>query len=571
MESYQEAYAPAGQAQHMHDGGLPGVAPPYTQNYVHMPDNNGLPSLSAKLENYPRTRPQPRPAFKGPHAGIQPQPVYQCTDFQLPPIDPGLPVEQANPLRLPPLGNHHPTISQHHVSTGQVPQSAHMDGPALAAVESDPELVPVETLVRKGKRKATEPDARAPPTTKKTRPPKDLVAASAKAAGKDKSGSKGRQKGAGGYGKEDVDALLAIVEQRLPQGQMGWEWVMKDFNSWAEKNNANTRDVRGLRAKFDAIVKHRKPTGSATVPDYITKAWLISEAINERAGLLEVEDTARFQDSGDEDNVIDISSDKDLEEVREIPPPITSKTVAKGYCVNPPAPPPLGAKGRTRAAATSDALTSITSIFSPDAQARREDARFMNTFQMSQLSSIQQELRDTRARIDILHDRLNSETRRADRAESELAVLKVVMQGTGSRYGHGRQCSRSPADYGYRDRSPRHSRSSHHYESSRPTFEHRHSAQWRSPSPQYHQYHRPPSPPAARPWSPIAGPSSLAALASVAASLPYGDTTSSKENQPPASSGLLLTPSKAASGNIVLNLTPYTSDGILATNTGACL
>ncbi|KDQ52812.1 hypothetical protein JAAARDRAFT_197890 [Jaapia argillacea MUCL 33604] len=49
------------------------------------------------------------------------------------------------------------------------------------------------------------------------------------------------------------------------------------------------------------IVKTKKPTGDAEVPEYVTRAWSLDEQISDKAAMMEIDDA----------DIIDISSDEE--------------------------------------------------------------------------------------------------------------------------------------------------------------------------------------------------------------------------------------------------------------------
>jgi hypothetical protein len=81
---------------------------------------------------------------------------------------------------------------------------------------------------------------------------------------------------------------------------------------------------------------------------------------------------------------------------------------------------------------------------------QRDDARFAQSMHLTQLANIQVELCETRARADMLRDQLSAETRRADRAEAQLDILKTL-RGGGSFLSYGERYHDEGPAGGYRD------------------------------------------------------------------------------------------------------------------------
>lgn len=122
---------------------------------------------------------------------------------------------------------------------------------------------------------------------------------------------------------------------------------------------------------------------------------------------------------------------------------------------------PLEDVRRPRSTAATQALDRITSVFDPATMHERDESWMAQQVQLSQLSSFQQEIRELRARHDLLNDRLNAETRCADRAEQQLELQATIQDRRGRRH---RQRHRSYSSDNSRS-SPSHSRSpqSHSY------------------------------------------------------------------------------------------------------------
>ncbi|KDQ52852.1 hypothetical protein JAAARDRAFT_197923 [Jaapia argillacea MUCL 33604] len=254
-------------------------------------------------------------------------------------------------------------------------------------------------------------------------------------SGPSKRKSKGRKKGATGYSEAEVRQLLALVCTYLPVAGIGWSWVTTDYNKWAETNYYRIRDGKGLQAKFDGIVKTKKPTGDAEVPWYVKSAWELDDNISKKVASLTLDDPElRDADLGDGDDpedaaeasILEITSGSD-EEIKNKAPPKTS-SIIKVYKINPPVPTSssTAATKPTRGRIANEALATLSTVFAPEACAERDDQRFASMYQFSQLSTLQTEVRELRARVDVLQDRLNSETRRADKAEQELALNKAL-------------------------------------------------------------------------------------------------------------------------------------------------
>lgn len=158
----------------------------------------------------------------------------------------------------------------------------------------------------------------------------------------------------------------------------------------------------------------------------IQRAKELEDAINARA------DLAAFDDGTDEE---------DIEIQSELPPPDAAEqksekkatTVMKAYRSEPPLPPPAKRPRNASTSAAAEAMKMATSFFQPSKVQERQEQHLQNAFQITQLTTLQTELRDARLRIDSLQDRLGAEmrradqeARRADQLEFELKLQKMM-------------------------------------------------------------------------------------------------------------------------------------------------
>lgn len=125
---------------------------------------------------------------------------------------------------------------------------------------------------------------------------------------------------------------------------------------------------------------------------------------------------------------------------------IKGGSLVKAYQVNPPL------SKQARVASATDALSTISTMFSPDVMQQR-DASWM-----AQLSTYQVEIQELCSCIDTLQDQLMEETCWADKAESELQLLWMMQANQSS--------SCSYQDYSARTPDYRHHRDSYYHPSS---------------------------------------------------------------------------------------------------------
>ncbi|KDR67831.1 hypothetical protein GALMADRAFT_216203 [Galerina marginata CBS 339.88] len=291
-----------------------------------------------------------------------------------------------------------------------------------------------------GRRRTIQPDPKGkgkervvdsePKSTKRKALPGDIEGPAAKK----KRG--GRVNGAPNYSEVDVDALLDIVEVRLPVGPIGWTQVGEDFGKWAKSEGRPERTAKSLENKYKQLVRTKKPTGEGTIPSEIARALEIEQLILIEAETRELDDS-EIVDQDDQD-VLELSTEDEEDSPPARKPNKDVKTVKqepKTYSVGlsrrmaereQPAP-----RNRTsRVNQSQDFLSSISSALDPSTQEARDDARAARSMQSTQIFTMYQTLRDSQTTTETLRTRLQeSETARADalrkvdKLEIELRIL----------------------------------------------------------------------------------------------------------------------------------------------------
>ena len=79
---------------------------------------------------------------------------------------------------------------------------------------------------------------------------------------------KGRKKGARGWVKKEIDALLDIIESILPCGSKQWDLVSLELLDYGFKQ----RDGKSCKHKFEMLWTKERPTGMSEIPLHITSA-----------------------------------------------------------------------------------------------------------------------------------------------------------------------------------------------------------------------------------------------------------------------------------------------------------
>ncbi|KAJ7091997.1 hypothetical protein B0H15DRAFT_777771, partial [Mycena belliarum] len=211
---------------------------------------------------------------------------------------------------------------------------------------------------------------------------------------------KGRPKGSPNFSDEDVSKLLDAVQKVLPLGQKGWKAVTHRYQKWARTARRPERDAKSLEAKYKAILKQKKPTGSASCPPAIKRAHRIETMINERADTRELHDS----DVADEG---DASSDDSIEVLDAVARRAPSPPLCRNPRMNAP-----------------ELVNKLSHAFDPDTQRARDEERSQRSFQSAQIFAMSQQLRDAQAIIETLRNRAHDAERARDRAELRLELAE---------------------------------------------------------------------------------------------------------------------------------------------------
>ncbi|PLW18272.1 hypothetical protein PCASD_16074 [Puccinia coronata f. sp. avenae] len=106
----------------------------------------------------------------------------------------------------------------------------------------------------------------------------------------------GRAKGSQGYSTEDCMALVEAVKEHLPLGSQEWGYVLERYNTYANDNKRAIREQDSIKYKFQALVKHAKPTGDPNCPSHVREAKLTQKAMDNRAHVVACNDDAESDD-----------------------------------------------------------------------------------------------------------------------------------------------------------------------------------------------------------------------------------------------------------------------------------
>lgn len=374
---------------------------------------------------------------------------------------------------MPPISNNNDQFSpgrwsatsQSHISSFPSP---HHPAPRPASNSDAPPVKDPVPATRKKRRAVLDGDADNPMTAAAPKKAKAGAKSGARSAagataakGKGKATSAsvgtdarytGRQPGAQNYTDDDLSQLLDLVDDVLPIGQANWHAICADFNAWAMANGRPIRTYKPLKTKYESVcfalpsylsvtfirctlqLARAKPTGSADVPENVTRAWEIEERINGKIHLrvLNDEDIADAEEEMEE-RVIEVEDDSDPEIQVIQPPPKWSKTpgghvVAKGVRLDAPA--PRRSAGPTRGGQAKEFLATMSAALDPATREARDDARFARSLMQDEMARLTQENRDLRARVDVLQDRLHSESQRAQQQALQVSTLQSRLELT---------------------------------------------------------------------------------------------------------------------------------------------
>jgi len=66
-------------------------------------------------------------------------------------------------------------------------------------------------------------------------------------------GKRGRKLGSTAYQEIELIKLLSFINEKLPIGGAGWDWVASQYNGWAKRRGHCERAAKALRCKYDAV------------------------------------------------------------------------------------------------------------------------------------------------------------------------------------------------------------------------------------------------------------------------------------------------------------------------------
>ena len=188
-------------------------------------------------------------------------------------------------------------------------------------------------------------------------------------------------------------------------------------------------------------MKTTKPTGDAEMPDYVYEAHEIEDEINDKAGTRDLDDDDLV------DEVIEVSSDNEIENVKPVPKKTVVKKEPGKFVARRPTADRLPSRSSRTPRLANDLLSNLSRTFDPATQAANSEERTTRAFQANQLFSLAAQVREQQSVIESLRTRLaesdrdrNAAERRADKAEMLYMVSNTKVQ-----HESGRRWASSPA------------------------------------------------------------------------------------------------------------------------------
>ncbi|KAI0748870.1 hypothetical protein C8Q74DRAFT_1394985 [Fomes fomentarius] len=397
-------------------------------------------------DNTAQAPPLPPPP---PHSQPQPRPYHgpPC-DFQYPPQGPPhspFPYNSRYTYQMPPISNNNDqyspgrwaATSQSHNSSFPSP---HHPAPRPASNSDAPPVKDPVPATRKKHCAVLDGDADNPVTTATPKKAKAGAksgacsaagATAAKGKGKATSASVGtdacytsRQPGAQNYTDDDLSQLLDLVDDTSMHGL--WQMATLFAHTSHSKHNMNRYTLQ--------LACTTKPTGSADVPENVTRAWEIEERINRKIHLcaLNDEDIADTKEEMEE-RVIEVEDDSDPE-IEVIEPPLKrSKTpsghvVAKGVRLDTLA--LRHSAGPTRGGQAKEFLATMLVALDLATREACDDARFAWSLMQDEMACLTQENHDLHARVDVLQDQLHSKSQHAQQQALQVSTLQSRLELT---------------------------------------------------------------------------------------------------------------------------------------------
>ncbi|KAJ7050207.1 hypothetical protein C8F01DRAFT_1001006, partial [Mycena amicta] len=230
---------------------------------------------------------------------------------------------------------------------------------------------------------------------------------------------RGRKAGTPNFKPREIKKLLTILRNRLPAGGKGWSQVSTDYNGWAKRKGLPECDQWSLEAKYKAILKTKKPTGSASRPAFVTDALEVEDLINQHVGARHDNDILSIlSDSSDSDS--DSNSDNDG-------PAVT----AVARCA--PSPP---LRGRKPCTSGPELVNTIVYALGPEASKAREDARNKCSYENTHIFSLSQQLDRLQTKNSALCTQVSDLQRALDRTELCLEFQTTALDNNSCRHSH---------------------------------------------------------------------------------------------------------------------------------------
>lgn len=216
-------------------------------------------------------------------------------------------------------------------------------------------------------------------------------------------------------------------------------------------------------------------------------ALLLDDKIQDKSGAALIEDDS-------DASVIEVnttaqvcSHGSDLETKKTGTDPKGKMSVTKAYRIEEPLADTKPQRRNTNAAI--EGLTAVTSYFNPGAVQDRDANRMSNALQLQQFTAYKDEIRELRSQVRDLDARVHAETRRADKAETELNIFRTIQGQTRHHRHHRRRHykSSSPSEDSEEVHRRKSRRKSRHYRSRHRSHSRRSASRHHSHSPLHYE------------------------------------------------------------------------------------
>ncbi|KAJ3871553.1 hypothetical protein F5051DRAFT_446069, partial [Lentinula edodes] len=206
----------------------------------------------------------------------------------------------------------------------------------------------------------------------------------------------------------------------LPTGGKAWDALSATYNKWAKNRNFPERKRASLQNHWNKILNQAKdkPTGTGERKQLYFDALAAEKGISGKVSLGDIQDDDDGNnDSDDDEDIMDISSesehDNDSKAVKKKGKKQVETVLTKAYKMEAPLRLP------SRKTQSANFLDKLSISLDPQALQQRDENRTAASFQLLMLQNYQ-------TQVATLTSQVNEERRRADDAEAELRMYRML-------------------------------------------------------------------------------------------------------------------------------------------------